>query len=389
MARFWTDCFCWDLEDEGVDAAIGRIKGDLFADEICVLAHSDDVVQRRARDFGGARTIRHEAGAHFRPSASHYSATRIRPIPTGWMKSRDPFSRIAKACDSIGVGLAVRASCLRNAALVHKHPMIACVDAFGDASRNRLCPANPDVREFVVALAADLAESYPARRVELADVTFDSSRYARGSALGLDLKGAAQSFQDWCFCPACRQRALDHGCHVEAAHAAVRQWLDRAFERGATGRLDEVNSAIERALRDDADIRSYQEARRSSEASLIAAVHARLGDKLAIPVNDDAELAGVGPSATELGFALVARYKMTPSTSPVPRAVRALGGPEDVAVRFDAYPPYIDGGPALVAAVHETIEAGHLNVGFYADGVLPAPCLDWIRQAIRYARREG
>lgn len=389
MARFWTDCFCWDLEDEGIDAAIGRIKGDLYADDICVLVHSDDVAQRRSRDLGGARTIRHEAGAHFRPDSMHYSATRIRPMAASWMKSRDPFSRIAKSCETIGVGLIVRASCLRNAALVNKHPMVACIDAFGDASRNRLCPAHPDVREFVVAMATDLAESYPTRSVELADVTFDSSRYARESALGLELKGAAQSLQDWCFCPACRQRAADAGCRVDAAQKEVRQWLDRAFERGATGKIDDVNSGIVAVLQDDADLRSFQAGRRGSEKSLIAAVHAKLGDKLTIPVNDDAELAGVAPIAQSLGVALVARYKMMPSTSPIPRAIRALGGPEDVAVRFDAYPPYIDGGPALVAAVHETIEAGHLNVGFYADGLLPAPCLDWIRQAIRYARREG
>ena len=389
MARFWTDCFCWDLEDEGIDAAIGRIKGDLYADDICVLVHSDDVVQRRARGLGGARTMRPGAGAHFRPDASRYAATRMRPIAASWMKSRDPFARIAKTCESIGVGLIVRASCLRNRTLVEKHPMTACVDAFGDASRNRLCPANPDVREFVVAMATDLSESYPTQRVELADVTFDSSRYARETTLGYDLKGAAQALQDWCFCPACRQRAADLGCRVDAVQSAVRQWLDRAFDRGATGRMDDVNTAIAAALGDDADLRSFQDARRGSERSLIAAVHAKLGDKLVIPVNDDAELAGVAPAATELGVALAARYKTATSTSPIVRAVQALGGPMNVAVRFDAYPPFIDGGPALVSAVHATIESGHKHVGFYADGLLPGPCLDWVRQAVRYARREG
>ena len=45
--------------------------------------------------------------------------------------------------------------------------------------------------------------------------------------------------------------------------------------------------------------------------------------------------------------------------------------------------------PALVAAVHESVQAGHSEIGFYADGLLPASCLDWVRQAIRYARRES
>ncbi|HPF39035.1 MAG TPA: hypothetical protein P5081_03190 [Phycisphaerae bacterium] len=390
MARFWTDCFPWDLEDEGVDAAIGRIKGDLYADDISVLVHSDDFTQRRARSIGdGGRTIRHGAGAHYRANISHYGSTRIRPLAAPWMKSRDPFSRIAGTCESMGVGLILRASCLRNAALVHKYPMAACIDVFGDVSRDRLCPANPDVREFIAAMATDLAESYSAQRIELADVLFNTSRDGREASMGVELKGAAQGLQDWCFCPACRQRAADAGCHVDAVLANVQQWLNRAFERTIGGKLDDVNAGIMAAIGDDADLRSYQASRRASERSLIATIHAKLGDTLAIPVNDDAELAAIAPIATELGVSLVARYRKPASASPIPGAVDALGGAEDVSVRFDAYPPHAESGPALVSAVHDIVTAGHGRVGFHADGLLPAPCLDWVRQAVRYARREG
>lgn len=389
MARFWIDCFCWDLEDEGVDAALSRIKGDLYADDVCIQVQSDDVVMRRARDIGESRTIRMSAGAHFRPDASHYAATRIRPIASNWMKARDPFAKIAKACESVGVGLSVRASCLRNRALVEKHPMAACVDAFGDASRHRLCPSNPDVREYVVAMAGDLVDRPAMRRVELADVTFDSSRYARERALGFDLTGVSANVQDWCFCPACRQRAADHGCDTEAAQAEIRKWLNLAYERGAAGAMDDANARITAALGDDADLRAFQDARRGSERSLIAAVHARLGDALVLPVNDEAELAAIGPVARELGIMVRARFARERSKFPIPGVVAAVGDSERVAVRFDAYPPYAEGGPALVAAVHDTASAGHTEIGFYADGLLPKPCLDWIRQAIRYARREA
>lgn len=305
------------------------------------------------------------------------------------MKSRDPFSRIAGTCESMGVGLILRASCLRNAALVHKYPMAACIDVFGDVSRDRLCPANPDVREFIAAMATDLAESYSAQRIELADVLFNTSRDGREASMGVELKGAAQGLQDWCFCPACRQRAADAGCHVDAVLANVQQWLNRAFERTIGGKLDDVNAGIMAAIGDDADLRSYQASRRASERSLIATIHAKLGDTLAIPVNDDAELAAIAPIATELGVSLVARYRKPASASPIPGAVDALGGAEDVSVRFDAYPPHAESGPALVSAVHDIVTAGHGRVGFHADGLLPAPCLDWVRQAVRYARREG
>lgn len=389
MARFWIDCYPWDLEDEGIDAALARTKGDLYADDICLLAHCDDLVQRRSRAIGGPRTLHRAAGAHFRPDAGHYAATRIRPIPAAWMKSRDPFTKIAKACDGLGVGLCIRASCLRNRSLVDKHPMAACIDAFGDASTRRLCPANPDVREYAVAMATDLAETYAARRVELTDVTFDSSRYARETSLGIDLVGAAAILQDWCFCPACRQRAADHDCDADAAQASVREWLNKAFDEAALGKLEDFNEGLTAALGDDEALSGYQAARGASERSLIAAVHAKLGNKLAVPVDDDPELTAIAPVAAELGIELVARYQRARSDCPIAGAVAAMGGASNVAVRFDAYPPYIDGGQALVAAVHKAAEAGHARIGFYAEGLLAAPCLGWIRQAVRYARRES
>lgn len=389
MARFWIDCFCWDLEDEGIDAALARIKGDLYADDLCVQVHCDDTALRRGRAIGDSRLIRRPAGAHFRPDASHYGATRIRPMASGWMKSRDPFTKIARACESTGLGLRVRASCLRNRALAEKHPMAACVDAFGDSSRHRLCPANPDVRVYVVAMATDLAESYPTRCVELADVTFDSSRYARERTLGFDLGGIARSLQDWCFCPSCRQRAGDHGCDAEAAQSTVRGWIDRANDMGVRGKADDISAEISAALGDDSALRGYADARRDSERSLILAAHAKLGDKLAIPVNDDVEHSAIAPVASESGIRLIARHQKAASGNPVAMAHQSMGGASHVAVRFDAYPPFIDGGPALVAGVHAAVDAGHLEIGFYADGLLPPPCLDWIRQAVRYARRES
>src|SRR4051794_41609452 len=56
-------------------------------------------------------------------------------------------------------GLAVRAWTvfLHNGALAEAHPDCAPENAFGDRYVTDLCPANPDVRSYAVALAADVA----------------------------------------------------------------------------------------------------------------------------------------------------------------------------------------------------------------------------------------
>jgi hypothetical protein len=220
-------------------------------------------------------------------------------------------------------------------------------------------------------------------------VTFDSSQYARESTLGIDLVGPAQALQNWCFCPSCRQSAADHGCDVEAAQQSVRSWIDRAVSQCVRGKMDDINAEITAARGDDASIRGFGDARRHAVRALITAIHTKIGDKLMIPVNDAQEFDAVAPIAQELGVRLVARHKTSLNPDPVAHAVDAMRERSDVAVRFDAYPPYIENGPALVAAVHEAVEAGHTQIGFYADGLLPQLCLDWIRQAIRYARRES
>ncbi len=61
----------------------------------------------------------------------------------------------------------------------------------------------------------------------------------------------------------------------------------------------------------------------------------------------------------------------------------------DVDVMHVPHPPASRNGQALVAEVHKACEAGHERVGFFQYGITPEPCLDWVRQAIRYARRES
>lgn len=56
---------------------------------------------------------------------------------------------------------------------------------------------------------------------------------------------------------------------------------------------------------------------------------------------------------------------------------------------FFCWPPMCKDGPALVSAVHEASQAGCLAVGFAHYGAAPLASLEWIRQAVRYARREA
>lgn len=379
MTHFWIDGFAWDLEAEGIDAAVARIRGDLGADDLRVQVHCDDVFQLRGRDLGGPRFLRMPAGAHYRPDPAHFAHTRLRPVAAAWMKSRDPFARIVDACRSAGLGLSVRASALRNRALAGKYPMLACVNAFGDVSPNRLCPANAEVGAFVEALARDLAASYPTRRVELSDLGYAPSAQAVEAHVGVALPGDLRRLVAWCFCPACRAAAAGAGCDVEAAVAAARRTIEAAFS--AAGAVE--SGALDAARKAEPALRLYHDSQRATERRLVAGLDAALGEKFAISIDDPGD---VTMAAALRQGVLAARHG--PADGRLLRdAVGAAGGPARVGVRFDAFLPQVDSAAALVAGVHAAVEAGHSRIGLFADGLWSDAWQAGVRQAIRYARR--
>jgi hypothetical protein len=65
-----------------------------------------------------------------------------------------------------------------------------------------------------------------------------------------------------------------------------------------------------------------------------------------------------------------------------------IGAPSNCDVLIPLSRATIKDGPSLVALVHQLSQIGIAGIGFDSYGLTPEPCLDWVRQAVRYARRE-
>ena len=385
MKQFFFWCYPWDLEDEGIDAALGRMAGEIGVDAVSVAASSHCVRAFRPRLMQGPQTIRREATTHFQPAGDRYVNTRLRPSAASWMKSRNPLDKIARSAERHSLKLRAWTVCCHNAVLAARHPMATCVDVFGDAVEGWLCPSNPDVREYVAALAEDLTTNYPLDTIELDAADFGWIEHIRRHQETVFSSGdTASPFLSWCFCSSCRQRASDVDADAEAAQAAVANLLKRAMrlERPAGASFDAL-------LAEDVHLAGYQTVRQDAVTSLVRMVRSRTRTRVVIHRRCARQVGGVDSSASSAHCdGLIAPWTTGAPAGIEGRVLEEAGGAQRVEISQSCCPPDRTNGQSLVTDVHEASQAGHERIGFVNYGLAPEPCLDWVRQAIRYARRE-
>jgi len=376
---FW--CHPWDIEDEGIDATLSRLAGDIGVDTLSVTAVHPGVYQVRPRPLGDRWTFQSGAAAHFQPDAKRYGSSRIRPHAAAWLKNRNPLERIAKAAERERLRLRVRVSALKGEELVTRFAHAACVNPFGDPSRDGLCPSHPDVREYVTGLVEDLWTNYGLDAIELDGLDWgpDSRITLAGDSHPEESLGR---FDSWCFCASCRQRAAESSIDAEAVRiAAVDHWRQTAsMQQDAQSQARDWATTDSHAL-----ISRYLNLRPATITSLIQLIRSRSPAALRYHLDPTQGTVGVG-AARECG-AWVQRCGGTDATRKLQPA-GDIGAPSNCDVLIPLSRATIKDGPSLVALVHQLSQIGCAGIGFDSYGLTPEPCLDWVRQAVRYARRE-
>ena len=386
QAFFW--CYPWDLEDEGIEASLARMAGEIGVTAVSVAATCRDIDQLRARRIGERRTVRFEAAAHFQPDRARYPKRGITPATASWVKSRNPLAKIAKEAQRQGIKLRAWAVCCHSGTMVARYPMASCVDIFGDPIGTWLCPGNPDVREYLAALVEDLTTNYPLDAIELEAADFGhGTGEPSARECGVQLGPVARTLLSWCFCSSCRQRASIASVDVEAVIASAKAHIEAAF------RLEPApHETFDAILADDPDLRAYFELRRESVTTLIRDIRPRNGVRLLLHVGPDIHISGAAVADLRehcAGFIKSASDYGTPQwQGHLNHIVDQSGSAAAVDVGLPCYPALMPSSDALVAAAHQASQSGHRAIGFHHYGLAPEPCLEWVRQAVRYARRE-
>jgi len=391
VAEFYFYCYPWDLEQEGLEAATARLAGEIGVDAVSVAAVHPAVEELRPRGPAGGKTLVHQAAAYFQPAAALYTGTNIKPNVASGLKGRNPLERIALAVSKQQLRLRLALSACRNPVLAERYPMACGENAFGEKDGRWLCPSNPDVRAYVAALAEDLTTNYPATTLDLADADFgDGAGLIHFLESGVQPAELDRVLWAWCFCPSCRQRAAAAGVDVEAALRVVRERVDGMLQTRPRG-YEEPAGSLPASL---PELAAYQNMRIEAVSSLVELVRGRVPCRMVIEASKPVLLSGVCVQSLGVrcdGFVLrpgASEGGPVQEHPALARGVGQAGAAERTSLLLPCSPPGVGDGDALVRLVHEAAGGGFAGVGFFNYGLASEACLEWVRRAIRYARRE-
>jgi hypothetical protein len=245
------------------------------------------------------------------------------------------------------------------------------------------------VREYVAAISGDLSSRYPIATIELQDADFGASyRDPSAQSLGFDLGAIEEFLLSLCFCESCIQAANARGVDAEAAARSVRVHLGPML----AGRPARMGSPRE-FLAADPVLDGFAAVRRQTVASLVEAVRKQSSAPVVVRVpKDRLAAAWDAPSiAPHCDGFLLATWDEPTERLPtrIAELADAAGGRSRLQRGFAAHPPHTRDAATLVRSVHEAVAACHTSIGFHHLGLVPPDCRDWIRQAVRFARRDA
>lgn len=355
----------WALSDHAklLDAAVG--EGGL---ERVVVPAVSGAVQVLRLSGGDPAPFASEAGWHYPTEAARYANTRLKPRVARWFGGRHPLERAVQRAAQLGIRLTLRVELLSCAA-AQDWPSARQKTAWGHEQPDRAaCPGNPDLRQLLEDTLGELAVLDPAG-FEIDDWLGEFE----GDAPPLTPLPLCNALLGVCFCESCRQTALAGGVDPELAARSVRVRFARA--------LDDPTALSSQV---DADpvlnaYRAVRHAQRRAWLERLATMHDSRSRHVRTALRPAAtrSTAAVGPAS---GWTPLVEVGQGSSAGLPAEAVAT-------AVSVAIWRPSFHDASALVRYVRALVDARVPYVDFDGADEAPPEALDWLRQALRFARR--
>jgi len=352
------------------------------------------------------RVVMHERGELFFPAQQRlYEDGLVQPAVSALALERDVLGETCRA--AAARGLAAHAwTVFLHADRAGEYPSCSPQNAFGDLYEADFCPANPDVRTYVRALAADVS------RYEVETILAESLHY-HGLEHGyhherylITLGPATRFLLGLCFCEHCLTAGHRRGVDATGVHRAVRAELERALTEGGEPGPPDGPSRESLAEIADGELLGYLDARADTVSSLTAeaaeVVEAR-GRRLVFldlagAVKGYATGRPTGGPAAEISWRLgIDVGKIARSCHGI-EAVGYASEPERLRLDIEAYraaiedcalgvcvrpsPPDCEDASNLAEKLSVARSLGVTRMDFYHYGFLRLGALDWIRSAL-------
>lgn len=377
MIPTFVSAYPWDLLDAH---AFDVLHGEVGVVGVATWAVLPPVVRFRLADVT-PRIVRTRGGACFKPGDACYQSTRLKPIVADGLQGKNQIEAIAERCAALGLQLRLMLSATRLPRVAERHPEFATKNVFGDASHERLCISNPDVRAYLIALVGDLATRFQPPAIILCDL---QSRWPEADVEGIfpSLAGGhalLQSLLRLCFCESCRQGAGSDGVDVAAAVRCITVTINRDVAES------ETESALtkEDVFATNPPLAAYVAWQERDRARLIEALSAASASCELIIECDEWRADRVEVAPPDQGE--VRTLLRISRAQYLTAATRRDIADTEIALAAE----FLTGQSSdhVVSALARAIELGARSITFEDYGALTGSALTGLRQGVRFVRR--
>jgi hypothetical protein len=249
--------YAWDLDAEGYERVAGRLAdGGFTAINLATSYHAGKFLlphnPKRRVHFA-------ENGAvYFQPDLSRYG--RLRPRVSSLVSAvGEPVARLEHAARHHGLDYVAWMVLLHNSWLGEGHREITMHTAFGDPLIHSLCPAHPDVREYILALIRDLVSRHKVAAIQLESPGYMPFTHGyHHEIVGVALDEVQERLLGISFNPVEIAGATATGIDVEGLRQRIAGLLDACWNQGVPLWEGDGPSAAASAVLEDPEMAAYQ-----------------------------------------------------------------------------------------------------------------------------------
>ncbi|MFF1833243.1 hypothetical protein ACFVXE_03335 [Streptomyces sp. NPDC058231] len=278
----------WDVV--GDPDAAARVA-DLGVQQVTLAAAYHSTRALTPRHPGRRIVTAEHAAVLYPPDAARWAGRRLRPYAQSWVASGDAYAEAAQALTDAGLEVHSWVVLAHNSRMGAEHPETSVVNAYGDRYPWAPCIARPEVRAYLVDLAAEAAVRggiTGGTELESCGWYGFAHLHAHDKIAGVGLGDAAQYLMSLCFCSDCRTGYAGQGLDADELRRAVRAALEPAW--AGSGSPDAGWSGVEKLLGPDlaaATLRWRVQVARTLQESAVEAVRAAAGTGFQVLLHAD------------------------------------------------------------------------------------------------------
>jgi len=381
----WT--YPWDLNDEGYHTVLSTLKNDVGLNAINLASayHTFDMLRPHLPKNNHLQMT--QAATYFQPQLDLYNSTCIKPPTSTWMSQDNWWQKATEEATRLNLDINSWTVFFHNSNLAQQHPTCAIERCTGDLSTSALCPANPNVRAYAIALSQDLVQNYGIKMLECESLDYAGWGHSHYHLKhGVPFGPGGHYLYALCFCPSCQNKAMEANIDITRLREQVTQKIHTLFTTGQS-----IDTSPEELAQEMPELTAFNHMRENVVTSLVYDIKNAIHIPLSFILMGNPIISGANAQAIVEVADSVEILSYTSNPKQTRQAISThlphLKSPDQLIVGLQAYPPASPNAETLCQNVNTAQKLGITKFAFYNYGIMPTPSLDWVKQAIQQAQQ--